>query len=147
MKESGISTYFAQNKVRIRYKTMEELGFPDHIHLRINEEKKHLFIEKCSHDIDSFRIRYQKVMDGSDKERQRVDNRSCYINAKPFLRYLAQVIGVPCDSPSFRFSGKLLPDGSYFVDLNQYEVIPPKKTKHSSEVTNQPEENHNESGM
>ena len=43
--ESGISTYFKGDRIRIRYKTIEELDYPEYIHLRINEEKKHLFIE------------------------------------------------------------------------------------------------------
>ena len=60
MRESGISIYFRQDKIRIRFKTIEQLGNPEHIHLRLNEEKKHLFLEKCERDIDSFRIEYHR---------------------------------------------------------------------------------------
>ena len=119
----GISTYFKNEKIRIRYKTIIDLDYPEYIHLRINEERKYLFIEKCSRDIDAFRIRYSHANDG-----KRVNDLSCYINAKNFLEYMAGVIGVPTDSPSLRFSGKLMPDGTIFVDLNHYEVIEPKSS-------------------
>lgn len=120
MMESGISAYFRQDKIRIRYKTMEALGYPEHIHLRVNEEKKQLFIEKCARDIDSFRIQYRK---GSGEDGRRVKDTSCYINAKRFLEYLAAVIGVPIDSPSLRFEGRSLPDSTVFIDLTRYTVI------------------------
>ena len=41
MGESGISTYFRNDKIRMRHKTIEDLAYPEYIHLRINEEKKH----------------------------------------------------------------------------------------------------------
>lgn len=126
MRESGISTYFNQGKIRIRYMTIEQLDFPEHIHLRINEEKKHLFIEKCEQDIDSFRIEYQSNQ--KDAEGKHVKQTSCYINSKPFLQYAAHVIGVSMDSPSLRFTGQLMPDGTIFIDLNHYTVIEHKKT-------------------
>ena len=122
--ESGISTYFKGDRLRIRYKTIEELDYPEYIHLRINEEKKHLFIEKCERDMDAFRIEYRKVLDG-----RKVKDPSCYINAKNFLEYMAGVIGVPKDSPSLRFKGYSMPDGTVFIDLNQYEVIEYKRTR------------------
>ena len=50
-KEVGIGAYFDQGRIRIRYKTIENLGFPEYIHLRLNEEKKYLFIEGCEQDI------------------------------------------------------------------------------------------------
>ena len=121
---SGISAYFTGDRIRIRYKTIEELDNPEYIHLRINEEKKHLFIEKCERDMDAFRIKYQQVLDG-----RKVKDPSCYINAKNFLVYMAGVIGVPKDSPSLRFDGQLMPDGTVFVDLNRYEVIEYKRTR------------------
>ena len=102
----------------MRYKTIEELKYPEYIHLRINEEKKHLFIEKCDRDMDAFRIEYRQAHEG-----KKVRDPSCYLNAKNFLEYMAGVIGVSKDSPSLRFRGKLMPDGTVFVDLNQYEVI------------------------
>ena len=49
MMESGISTYFKNDRIRIRFKTIEDLDFPEYIHLRINEAKKYLFIEKCDY--------------------------------------------------------------------------------------------------
>ena len=52
--ESGISAYFKGDGIRMRYKTIEDLKYPEYIHLRINEEKKHLFIEKCDRDMDAF---------------------------------------------------------------------------------------------
>jgi len=122
--KSGISVYFNGDKIRIRYKTIEELDYPEYIHLRINEEKKHLFIEKCERDMDAFRIEYQQVLDG-----RKVKYPSCYIHAKNFLEYMAGVIGVPNDSPSLRFEGLPMPDGTVFIDLNQYEVIEYKRTR------------------
>lgn len=146
MRESGISTYFNQGKIRIRYMTIEQLDFPEHIHLRINEEKKHLFIEKCEQDIDSFRIEYQSGQNKQgnqnsqsnqgnpkDTEGKRVKQTSYYINSKPFLQYAAHVIGVSIDSPSLRFTGQLMPDGTIFIDLNHYTVISYEKDgKHTA---------------
>ena len=86
--KSGISVYFNGDKIRIRYKTIEELDYPEYIHLRINEEKKHLFIEKCERDMDAFRIEYQQVLDG-----RKVKDPSCYIHAKNFLEYIQKVKG------------------------------------------------------
>ena len=120
--EAGISTYFRNDKIRMRHKTIEDLAYPEYIHLRINEEKKHLFIEKCDRDKDAFSIKYTQDHDG-----KKVKEQACYIHAKNFLEYMARVIGVPEDSPSLRFSGILMPDGTVFVDLNHYEVIEPKK--------------------
>ena len=114
MRESGISLYFNQDRIRIRHRTIKELDYPEHIHLRINEEKKYLFIEKCARDKDSFRIEYS---DG------KIKGQGCFISAKAYLRYLAAVIGVPVNSPSLRFYGYLMPDGTVFIDLNRYEVI------------------------
>ena len=114
MNESGISTYFNQDKIRIRFKTIEDLGYPEYIHLRINESKKQLFIEKCARDMDAFRIEYSSG---------KVKQQSCYINAKRFLQYMAAVIGVTTESPSLRFSGRALPDGRVFIDLTDYTVI------------------------
>ena len=122
--KSGISVYFNGDKIRIRYKTIEELDYPEYIHLRINEEKKHLFIEKCERDMDAFRIEYQQVLDG-----RKVKDPSCYIHAKNFLKYMAGVIGVPKDSPSLHFEGRSMPDGTIFIDLNSYEVIEYKRTR------------------
>lgn len=122
--KSGISVYFNGDKIRIRYKTIEELDYPEYIHLRINEEKKHLFIEKCERDMDAFRIEYQQVLDG-----RKVKDPSCYIHAKNFLEHMAGVIGVPNDSPSLRFEGLSMPDGTVFIDLNRYEVIEYKRTR------------------
>lgn len=122
--KSGISVYFNGDKIRIRYKTIEELDYPEYIHLRINEEKKHLFIEKCGRDMDAFRIEYQQVLDG-----RKVKDPSCYIHAKSFLEYMAGVIGVSKDSPSLRFEGRPMPDGTVFIDLNRYEVIEYKRTR------------------
>ena len=124
MGESGISTYFRNDKIRMRHKTIEDLAYPEYIHLRINEEKKHLFIEKCDRDMDAFSIKYMQAHDG-----KKVKEQACYIYARNFLEYMARVIGVPEDSPSLRFSGKLLPNGTIFVDLNHYEVIEPKIPK------------------
>ena len=63
MGESGISTYFRNDKIRMRHKTIEDLAYPEYIHLRINEEKKHLFIEKCDRDMDAFSIKYMQAHD------------------------------------------------------------------------------------
>ena len=122
--ESGISAYFKGDRLRIRYKTIEELNYPEYIHLRINEEKKHLFIEKCKRDMDAFRIEYKQALDG-----RKVKDPSCYIHDKKFLEYVAGVIGVPKDSPSLRFEGKSMPDGTVFIDLNRYEVIEHNTTR------------------
>ena len=122
--ESGISTYFNGDRIRIRYKTIEDLDYPEYIHLRINEEKKHLFIEKCERDMDAFRIEYRQALDG-----RKVKDPSCYIHDKNFLEYVAGVIGVPKDSPSLRFEGKSMPDGTVFIDLNRYEVIENNTTR------------------
>ncbi len=122
--ESGISAYFKGDRLRIRYKTIEELNYPEYIHLRINEEKKHLFIEKCKRDMDAFRIEYKQALDG-----RKVKDPSCYIHDKIFLEYVAGVIGVPKDSPSLRFEGKSMPDGTVFIDLNRYEVIEHNTTR------------------
>ena len=122
--ESGVSFYFTQNRIRLRYKTIEDLDYPEYIHFRINEEKKQLFIEKCARDMDAFRIEYSKQLDG-----KKVKNKSCHINAKKYLEYLATVIGVPKDSPSLRFVGKPLQPGIVFIDLNNYKVIEYKRVK------------------
>ncbi len=122
--ESGISIYFSQNKIRLRYKTIEDLDYPEYIHLKINEAKKHLFIEKCERDIDSFHIEYKKQLDG-----KKVKDQSCYINAKKYLEYMAAVIGVPMESPSLRFFGKAVRAGIVFIDLNHYQVIEYKRVK------------------
>jgi len=118
MMESGISTYFKNDRIRIRFKTIEDLDFPEYIHLRINEAKKYLFIEKCDRDMNAFHIIYTQVKDG-----KKVKTQSCYINAKSFLKYMAGVIGVAEDSPSLRFRGQLMPDGTVFIDLGHYEII------------------------
>ena len=118
MKESGISTYFKGDRIRIRFKTIEELEYPEYIHIRINEDKKQLFLEKCQRDMDAFHIIYSCV-----DEEKKVKTQSCYINAKNFLKHLADVIGVPYDSPSLRFVGQRMPDGTVFIDLRRYEVI------------------------
>ena len=55
-KRCNISTYFRNEKIRMRHKTIEDLSYPQYIHLRINEEKKHLFIERCERDMDAFSI-------------------------------------------------------------------------------------------
>ena len=120
--ESGISTYFKGDRIRMRYKTIEDLKYPEYIHLRLNEEKKYLFLEKCERDMDAFRIEYRQATEG-----KKVRDPSCYINAKYFLEYMAGVIGVAKNSPSLRFKGQLLPDGTVFVDLNHYEVIGEKE--------------------
>ena len=113
--EVGIGAYFNQGRIRIRYKTIKELGYPEYIHLRLNEEKKYLFIEGCEQDMDAFRIRYAQDQDG-----KKVIEPSCYINSKKFLEYLADVIGVSVASPSLRFAGRIMPDGTVFIDLNRY---------------------------
>ena len=115
----------------MRFKTVEDLDYPEYIHLKINEEKKHLFIERCDWDMDAFRILYNQVTDG-----KKVKNKSCFIYAKSYLKYLAGVIGVPYDSPSLSFEGQLMPDGTVFIDLNQYKVIEPRK---NSSVNDDPE--------
>ena len=125
MMVSGISFYFTNDRIRIRYKTIEDLDCPEYIHLRINEEKKHLFIEKCGRDINAYHIIYSHV-----GEEKKVRAQSCYINAKKFLEYMAGVIGVPKDSPSLRYTGQKLPDGTIFIDLNKYEVIEHTETTH-----------------
>lgn len=122
--ESGISIYFSQNRIRLRYKTIEDLDYPEFIHLRINEAKKHLFIEKCEWDMDAFRIEYRKQLDG-----KKVKDQSCHINAKKYLEYMATVIGVPMDSPSLRFVGRPVRTGIVFVDLNHYKVIEYNRVK------------------
>lgn len=122
--ESGISVYFTQDRIRMRYKTLEDLEYPEYIHLRINEEKKHLFIEKCERDMDAFRIEYSKQLDG-----KKVKSKSCYIHAKKYLEYMAAVIGVPKDSPSLRFAGKPMQGGIVFFDLNNYEVVEYNRVK------------------
>ena len=113
--EVGIGAYFNQGRIRIRYKTIKDLGYPEYIHLRLNEEKKYLFIEGCEQDMDAFHIRYAQDQDG-----KKVTEPSCYINSKKFLEYLADVIGVSADSPSLRFAGRIMPDGTVFIDLNRY---------------------------
>ena len=132
--KAGISFYFRDDKVRMRIGTMEQLGCPDYIHLLINEEKKQLFIEKCGKDLDSFHIVYhmrpQESVEGSEPQNMRaVMNKSCYINSKRLMRYLAGVINVPVDSPSLRFEGQIMPDGRIFIDLSKYTVIPYKKDR------------------
>lgn len=136
--KAGISLYFRQDKIRIRIGTMEQLGCPDYIHLRINEEKKQLFIEKCEKDLDSFHIVYHMRPQESDEGQnvRAVMTTSCYINAKRLLRYLAGIINVSVDSPSLRFAGQLMSDGRIFIDLSKYTVIPYEKDgKHAKSHT------------
>ena len=120
MHETGISAYFRGDRIRIMFKTFEDLGHPEYIHLRLNAQKKHLFVEKCEWNKNSFRLEY----DGD-----RIKYKSCYIHTKRFLRYMAAVIGVPADSPTLRFKGQLLPDGRVFVDLNEYKVVKIERKK------------------
>lgn len=128
MRESGISAYFKGDRIRIRFKTIEELEYPEYIHIRINEDKKQLFLEKCQRDMDAFHIIYSCV-----NEEKKVKTQSCYINAKKFLKHLADVIEVPYDSPSLRFVGQRMPDGRVFIDLSRYEVIGVSQAADSAE--------------
>ena len=133
----GISAYFNQDKIRIRFRTLEDLNYPEYIHFLIDEKKKHMFIEKCKRDLDAFRIDYRNrksVKNGNggndsvqseteDGCRRRIHEQSVYLHEKRFLDYLARVIGVPRNSQSLRFNGKLQKDGRIFIDLNEYTVI------------------------
>ena len=142
MRESGISIYFRQDKIRIRFKTIEQLGNPEHIHLRLNEEKKHLFLEKCERDIDSFRIEYHREnrVQDSGVVGKKIKDKSCYVHAKRFLEYLSHVIGVPQDSPSLFFAGYPQPDGTVFIDLNHYTVINCEKDGKRAAIKQEPDE-------
>ena len=142
MRESGISIYFRQDKIRIRFKTIEQLGNPEHIHLRINEEKKYMFLEKCERDIDSFRIEYHREnrVQDSGVVGKKIKDKSCYVHAKRFLEYLSHVIGVPQDSPSLFFAGYPQPDGTVFIDLNHYTVINYEKDGKRAAIKQEPDE-------
>ena len=74
---------------------------------------------------NAFRIEYKQALEG-----KKVKEPNCYIHARNFLEYMAGIIGVPVDSPSLRFRGQSMPDGTVFVDLNRYEIIERKKQKH-----------------
>lgn len=134
--ESGISAYFTQDKIRLRFKTLVDLNYPEYIHFLVNEKKKHMFIEKCERDMNSIRIVYKKgcgakinletgATTGTSKI---IREQSVYVHEKRILDYLAKVIGVPRNSPSLRFTGQLQDDGRVFIDLNEYSVITYKKT-------------------
>jgi len=114
MTNRGMAIYFHDERIRIFNKTIEDLGYPKYIHLFINETKKQLFIRRAdSRDNDTFKVSYSKT---GGEWRYR-------ISSKWFVRYLADVIGVPFPSESLWFEGTLLPDGiTVAIDLNQYHV-------------------------
>lgn len=122
MTNVGISMYFTSGRVRMLYSTIVELDYPRYIHLRVNESKKQLFIEKCERDKNSFHIIY----DGIDKktERKTINEYCCHFNSLRFLSYISRLIGVPEDSPSLRFPGRLLPDSkTIYINLNRYVIV------------------------
>ena len=121
MSDPGVSLYFRDNRLRLRYKTILDLQYPQYIHLRINEKKKQLFIQKCERDRDAFRLIYNT---GRKQGKCGIDEYSCHINDKRFLRYLSHVVGVPEDSPSLRFHGLMMEDGkTVYIDLTRYEEV------------------------
>ena len=106
---------FRDNRMHILRKTIYDLGKPRHIHLRIDEKNRRMFIQACEKDRDAFRVDY----DDDDRAER------CYIYAKPLIRYLAGVVGVSRASDSLRFSGMLLPEEhTVLIDLNRYRKIP-----------------------
>ena len=112
--DPGLTLYFHSDRLRLRYQTILDLQYPQYIHLRINRSKKQMFIQRCEKDMDAFRVIYRK----------RNSEKSCHINDRKLLQFLAQVIEVPEDSPSLRFHGRLLPDGeTIYIDLSRYEVL------------------------
>lgn len=123
--ETGISMYFWDNRISIWKKTLLKLGNPQYIHLRINQSKKHLFIQRCEErDNDAFPIKCSDDLDEMEH---------CYINAKNLMQYLANLIDVPYPSNSLRFDGRIMEDEiTLFVDLNSYQEIPygEKQQKH-----------------
>ena len=121
LSDPGVSMYFRDNRLRLHYRTILDLQYPQYIHLRINEEKKQLFIQKCEKDRNAFRLIYNA---GRKQGKCGIDEYSCHINDKRFLRYLSHVVGVPVDSPSLRFRGAMMNDGrTVYIDLTSYEQI------------------------
>ena len=119
--DPGLTLYFHSDRLRLRYQTILDLQYPQYIHLRINRSKKQMFIQRCEKDMDAFRVIYRKR--NSEKDTG-IKEQSCHINDRKLLQFLAQVIGVPEDSPSLRFHGRLLPDGeTIYIDLSRYEVL------------------------
>ena len=117
MQKSGLSMYFRSHTIRLRHRTIAELDYPEYIHLRINKDRKQMFIQKCDKDKNAFHLVYR----GAEKG---IHERSCYIQDTPFLRYLSGVVGVPEDSRSIWFKGYLLDDGkTYYIDLTNYEYV------------------------
>jgi len=115
--ETCITMYFRRSTIHIRKKTLSDIGYPEYIHLLINEKEKQMFIQQCERDRDAFRINYVLNRDGINKR--------FYISDKPFLQYLALLIGIPKDSESLFFAGTLLEDGkTVFVDLTKHQIIP-----------------------
>ena len=121
LSDPGITMYFRDDRLRLRYKTVLDLQYPQYIHLRINEKKQQLFIQKCEKDRNAFRLKYS---DSPEQGKYGIEEHSCFINDRRFMRYLSHVIGVPEDSPSLRFRGALMEDGrTIFIDLTKYEEI------------------------
>lgn len=115
--ETGITIYFRRSTIHIRKKTLLDIGYPEYIHLLLNEKEKQMFIQRCERDRDAFKINYVMDRDGINKR--------FYISDKPFLKYLALLIGISKDSESLLYAGTLLEDGkTVFVDLMKYQVIP-----------------------
>lgn len=119
--DPGLTLYFHSDRIRLRYQTILDLQYPQYIHLRINRPKKQMFIQRCEKDMNAFRVVYRKRNSRKDTG---IKEQSCLINDRKLLQYLAQVIGVPEDSPSLRFHGRLLPDGeTIYIDLSHYEEL------------------------
>ena len=116
MLDSGLTMYFRNNRMRFRYRTILELEKPEYVHLRINEQKKQMFIQRCEKDKDAFRLVYSV--------RKGIVEHSCYINARNFLLYLSKVVGVNDNSVSLHFPGILMNDGqTVYIDLTNYQPV------------------------
>lgn len=116
MSETGVSFYFRVDRIRMRYQTIIDLGRPQYVHFRVDERRKWMFIQACERDQNAFTLFY--------KDEGRIHESKNFINAKRFLTYLANVVGVPRDSESLFFPGVLIPEmQAVFIDLRNYERI------------------------
>ena len=111
--EMGISLYFRKNRIRLRNRTISELGNPEYVHLFVDSEDKIMYIQSCAKDKDTFKLYY----------RAEKSNEEFYIYAKILMQYLATVIGVAQDSASLRFGGVMLDEHTVMIALDEYEEV------------------------
>lgn len=111
--EMGISLYFRKNRIRLRNRTISELGNPEYVHLFVDSEDKIMYIQSCARDKDAFKLYY----------RAEKSNEEFYIYAKILMQYLATVIGVAQDSASLRFGGVMLDEQTVMIALDEYEEV------------------------